>query len=221
MQETHAYIEHRSDQLRGHPFFTALRPEPDLKRAMAFAPSAMFWVLSFQDMIRMNAELTQDPSLRQFVEQHLAEDTGHEKWFLEDLEHVFGSAPTKIDWLFSSENYRIRKISFALASEVFRASDDRLRPIVIDALEAGADVCLKRIAQNLVESGHAGTLKYFAGMHLNAEASHAMHSEQHKPQKLELPTHLREEAEALIDRMFEQFIALVDLMHERLEEGRA
>lgn len=215
MQQVLAYIEQWTKRLAEHPFFLSLRPEPDLKRAMTFARSGVFWVFTFQDIIRFNAELARDPEIRELLGQHQAEDAGHEEWFLEDLELIFGDAPTNVRGLFSAQNAGIRAGSFALAGEVFRIADDRLRLVLVEALENAAGLFFSRVSQNLAESGHAQKLKYFAGIHIEAEAAHEMHDE-HKVdiQSIALPPQLRGEAEALVDRMYASFFKIADVMHE-------
>ena len=121
MQETLAAIEACSRRLEGHRFFQSLqRHEPDLRRAVAFAPAGTFWVMTFQDILRMNVDLARDPTVRRIIAQHLAEDSGHQEWFLEDLRTAFGCEPTSIRWLFSEQTRKVRELSFSLASEVFR-----------------------------------------------------------------------------------------------------
>jgi hypothetical protein len=213
MQQALAYIERWTTRMESHPFFAALKPEPDLKRAMAFAQPAAFWVFTFQDILRLNAELACDPAIQALLRQHQSEDAGHEEWFLEDLERIFGSAPTHVRWLFSSENYGIRASSFALAGEVFRVSDDRLRLVLVEALERAAGFFFGRAARYLAESGHTTKLKYFGGMHITAEAGHEIHDQEARDLlSIVLPPELQGDAEALVDRMFKAFTQLADQM---------
>lgn len=212
-------ISGKSDHLATHPFFARLTPENDLRRALRFGPPATFWVMSFQDVIRLNAERTEDPAIRRLVEQHLKEDTGHEQWFLDDLKAAFGEEPGSIRWLFSEENLRVREVAYSLMAEVFRARDDRLRLLLLEVLEAGAAIYFGFLSRFLAASGHAGKVKYFAGVHLEAEAGHEMHGEEQKDRldAIALPPELRDEADALIDRMYAAFWLLGDALLEQIE----
>ena len=219
MRQTLAEIADAADKLRSHPFFTRLRPDADLRKMLAFAPSGTFWVMSFQDIIFMNAELTTDPVVRSLVERHRQEDTGHEQWFLADIARVFGAAPTRIDWLFSERNRRVRTVSYALAGEVFHIHDDVLRLVLLEVLEAAAGVYFSAISVALTAAGHAGSLKYFAGEHLTAEADHQMHGESNEQiETMTLSAAQRAESKELIDRMFGRFAQLGDALLEYFDE---
>lgn len=219
MREVLTAIAKWSTLLEGHRFFQKLADtEPDLRRALAFAPAGTFWVMTFQDIIRLNAEMARDGEVRQILSQHLTEDTGHEQWFLEDLQTVFGDEPTSIRWLFSNENRAVRDVSFALVAEVFRVEDDLLRLVIVEVLESAAGVFFGNISRFLQRSGHAAKLKYLAGVHIDAEAGHEMHAEDHlqKLEKMTFPTSkTRVEAYRLIDRMFKTFLRLADALVER------
>jgi hypothetical protein len=222
MRQTLAEIAQAAERLRSHPFFSRLRPDADLRKMLAFAPSGTFWVMSFQDIIFMNAELTTDPVIRSLVERHRQEDTGHEHWFLADIASVFGAAPTRIDWLFSEQNRQVRTVAYALASEVFHIQDDVLRLVLLEVLEAAAGVYFAAISSALTAAGHAGSLKYFAGEHLTAEADHEMHGESNNQiETMSLSVVQRGQAKLLIDRMFARFFQLGDALLECFDEARA
>jgi hypothetical protein len=219
MRQTLAEIADAAERLRSHPFFSRLRPDADLRKMLAFAPSGTFWVMSFQDIIFMNAELTRDPVVRSLVERHRQEDTGHEQWFLADIASVFGAAPTRIDWLFSERNRRVRTVAYALAGEVFHIQDDVLRLVLLEVLESAAGVYFAAISAALTAAGHAGSLKYFAGEHLSAEADHQMHGESNDQiETMSLSAAQRTAAKLLIDRMFGRFAQLGDALLECFDE---
>jgi len=220
MYETLAAIEAWSRRLEGHRFFQSLqRNEPDLRRAVAFAPAGTFWVMTFQDILRLNVELARDPEVRRMLSQHLAEDSGHQEWFLEDLRTAFGDEPTSVRWLFSEGNRKVRDLSFGLASEVFRIGDDRLRLVMVEVLEAAAGTFFGNISRFLSQSGHAAKLKYLAGVHIDAEAGHEMHGDAQRAdlEAMELPPELCAEAMEMVARMFEAFFRLADALSEQGE----
>jgi hypothetical protein len=217
-----AEIAKSASDLRSHPFFSSLRPEPDLKRMLAFAPAGTFWVMTFQDIIVMNAELTVDPTIRALVERHRDEDTGHERWFLADLERIFGEQPSSVLALFSHETRRVRTVSFGLAAEVFNIRHDVLRLVFLEVLEAAAGVYFAGISQALRLAGHADKLKYFAGEHLQAEASHELHGVASDPiQAIVLSPQERDEARQLSQRMFGRFTELGSALLESFDPPRS
>jgi hypothetical protein len=214
MNTAKEHIARRVARFAEHPFFTQMKPSADLKEMMAFAPAATFWVMSFQDILRFNHERTTDPALKRAIATHLAEDSGHEDWFLSDLADVFGPVSLSAKGTFSPEHREVRQVAFALASELYFVSDDRLRLVYLEVLEAAAGLTFNRISAALVAGGHKGKLRYFGGEHLNAEASHEMHDEAHGHafDDMVLPDGLREEAGRMIDRMFDQFDRLNDAL---------
>lgn len=200
-----------TDKLVSQAFFARVGPDADLERMMAFAPAVSFWVLTFQDVIRFNAERTNDPATRRLVEQHLAEDTGHDAWFFEDLERITGRPAPSARWLFSPANRDVRRASSAIASELFHIDDDQVRVVYLEVLEAAAGTYFHHVSEALAAAGHKGKLKYFDGMHIDAEAGHEMHAEG-GIDTITIPDALRPRIDALVDRMFGSFIALGDAL---------
>lgn len=223
MQYIKAHIESRARMLEQHGFFaTFAQPEPDLERAMAFAPMGMFWVLAFQDIIRINVERAHEPFVRALLQQHQAEDSGHEDWFFEDVEGVYGKQEFGARWLFSPANREVREVSYALASEVYMVTDDRLRLVLVEALEAAANVYFAHFSRFLVASGHAGRLKYFAGVHLQEESAHQMHENDVAVRiaGIVLSEEGRITARAMVDRMFDAFGRLADSLLSLRSRGQ-
>jgi hypothetical protein len=55
------YIAQQKQRLSEHKFFSQLQPDPVLDRAMAFAPALTFWIMTFQDVLRLNAKFALRP----------------------------------------------------------------------------------------------------------------------------------------------------------------
>ncbi|MCY1068078.1 hypothetical protein OV090_25270 [Nannocystis sp. RBIL2] len=130
----------------------------------------------------------------------------HEQWFHADLLEIFG-APVTLDELFAPEFADARAGALAIAAEVFRLSDDRLRVVLVDALEAAASVGFTRFAAHVRASGFVGRLQYFDGRHLAVEDDHELHDE-HVDRELNairFDEAERAEAVALVDRVFAAF----------------
>ncbi|WP_434427850.1 hypothetical protein [Nannocystis pusilla] len=206
MQHVRSHLKHRADQFARHPFFALLRPTSELRHALAFARGLSFWVYVFQDVIRLNADLARERRLRALLARHCEEDRGHEQWFHADLLEIFG-APVALDELFAPEFADARAGALAIAAEVFRLSDDRLRVVLVDALEAAASVGFTRFAAHVRASGFVGRLQYFDGRHLAVEDDHELHDErvERELDAIRFDEAERAEAVALIDRVFAAF----------------
>lgn len=206
MYQVKSHLQCSAGQFARHPFFALLRPAAELRHALAFARGLGFWVYVFQDVIRLNADQAREPRLRALLARHAAEDRGHELWFHADMLEIFG-APLALDELFAPEFADARAGALAIAAEVFRLTDDRLRIVLVDALEAAASVGFARFAAHVRDSGFAGRLKYFDGGHLAVEADHELHSEHGHSElaAIEFTPAERLEAAALVDRVFAAF----------------
>jgi DNA polymerase III psi subunit len=218
-----AVLQHISDRqarFAEHPFFEELRQERPLEQALAFAPRLAFWVMSFQDVLRLNAQRVQDPALSQLMHRHHAEERGHDEWFFEDIALLMGR-PLTLTEVWSRAHQSTRDVSNALIAEVLRPMDDRLRVVLVLTLEATSHVFFTRAARLVRAAGSQSRvkLKYFSDHHLAAEAQHEVFEEQLEAylRAIELTPALREEGRALVDRVFAAFDALFDGMRARVE----
>ncbi|MCY1057632.1 hypothetical protein [Nannocystis sp. SCPEA4] len=222
MHHVRTHLQRSADQFARHPFFARLRPAGELRHALAFARGLSFWVYVFQDVIRLNAALAREPRLQALLVRHAEEDRGHEQWFHADLLEIFG-APVALDELFAPEFADARAGALAIAAEVFRLSDDRLRVVLVDALEAAATVGFTRFAAHVRASGFTDRLKYFDGRHLAVEADHELHTE-HVDRELDaivLSAETRAEAVALIDRVFAAFAQIFTALTRSMTDPQA
>jgi hypothetical protein len=49
------YIARRQEVFANHPFFEDLKQDRPVEQILAFAPRLAFWVMTFQDVLRLNA----------------------------------------------------------------------------------------------------------------------------------------------------------------------
>jgi hypothetical protein len=218
------HINDRQTRFAQHPFFEEFRQEKPLEQALAFAPRLAFWVMSFQDVLRLNAQRVQDPELSQLMLRHRAEERGHDEWFFEDIALLLGR-PLTLPELWSRAHERTRDVSNALIAEVLRSMDDRLRVVLVLALEATSHVFFTRAARLARAAGGQSRvkLKYFSDHHMDAEEQHEVFEEQMEAylRAIELTPALREEATALVDRVFAAFDAMFDGMCGEQTASRA
>jgi hypothetical protein len=213
MKLVDAHVAKRQADFCKHSFFTDDRLGAGLWGVLSFAPDLTFWVMAFQDILRLNATLTRDPTIRRIVRHHRAEDAGHERWFLDDLAAMQLPAPD-VRWLFGERHTPTRDAAYALMSEVYRASDDRLRLVLVKTLESAGHVFFGRVAEVVERAGWSKLLKYFSFSHLEIEKSHQVFEDEiaRTVAAIRLEPKLRAEAKQLVDRCYAAFGTMFDAL---------
>ena len=196
-----------------HPFFTALAREERFDDGMRFAPLLAFWVLTFQDVLRINARAVKEPLMRRLARHHRAEDKGHERWFLADLE-TLGHEPIDASTLFGKEHEATRDAAFAIMSEVFHATDDRVRVILLLTLESAGHVFFGRVTEFVERCGQASAMRYFGPAHLEIERGHEVFERDMEValDAIVLDESTRRDALALVDRVYCAFERMFDVL---------
>jgi hypothetical protein len=129
-----------------------------------------FFVMSFQDMLRINARLVKDPMCRSLVESQRAADAGHDNWFLGDLRRL-GVEPS-VRSLFGKSYECTRDTSYEIISELFSAPDDASRLVVGLVLEATGGEYFSRVQRFFAGLGLVEGYRFFGGEHWAAEQDH-------------------------------------------------
>jgi len=215
MKLVEAHIAKKQAEFSKHAFFAEKRAGKGLWGLLSFAPDLTFWVMAFQDILRLNAILTGDPQLRKIVRHHRAEDAGHDRWFLDDLATMQIPAPD-VRWLFGERHSPTRDAAYALVSEVYRITDDRLRLVLVQTLESAGHVFFGRVAAIVERVGLSRMLKYFSFSHLEVEKNHQVFEEEitRIVSSIRLPPKVRTEAKALVDRCYVAFGTMFDAICE-------
>jgi cytokinin dehydrogenase len=201
------------------PFLRRLETgEASIEHGRVFAADLTFWVMTFQDILRLNRSRVQQSTLREVAEQHLHEDSGHEKWFWQDVRAL--SVLHSAEWYFGEECARVRELSFELASEVFRAEHDEVRIALILTLEATGEEFFPRVVSYFERCASGHELKYFAQTHREVERDHEVfETNTHESlAKIELDAKRRAEALGLVTRVFGAFEDLGDFLEQRLRD---
>jgi hypothetical protein len=213
MKLVEAHISKRQAEFSKHAFFSEQRAGTGLWGLLSFAPDLTFWVMAFQDILRLNASLTRDPQMRKIVRHHRAEDAGHDRWFLDDLAAMQIPAPD-VRWLFGERHSPTRDAAYALVSEVYRTTDDRLRLVLVKTLESAGHVFFGRVAAVVERAGLTKILKYFSFSHLEVEKNHQVFEDEISRivSGIKLPAKVRTEAKQLVDRCYAAFGTMFDAL---------
>jgi hypothetical protein len=170
MADVQALIAAERALLSTIPFLRALEGPGTAEQIRRVVPRLAFFVLGFQDVLRLASEKTSDPALKPMSEEHRAEDLGHDLWYLHDLAKL--EAERDVRWLFSSEHQLARDVAYSQIADVLTATDDRTRVAVVLSLEAiGAEFFGRAIAF-LDRTRGSHDLTYFARKHQQIESSH-------------------------------------------------
>ena len=205
------HISDRQSRFAEHLVFDGLQQDGPLEQVLAFAPRLAFWVMSFQDVLRLNAQRMKDPELAMLMLRHRQEERGHDNWFFEDSAQLMGR-PFSLTEPWGRAHEATRDASYAILSEVLNPLDDRLRIVLVLTLESTSHAFFSRTA-NLPQTLSQGTrLKYFSNHHMEAEEQHEVFEEQMEAMLLgmELSPELRAEAIALVDRVYAAFHSMFD-----------
>lgn len=164
-------IAERQKEVSELPFLRRLEGGPATgPGATLVCRELTFWVMTFQDVLRINAAKVIDPEMQRIAEEHLKEDRGHEQWFWHDAERLGALQPPS--WVFGPEHEATRDIGFEVMSEVFRTENDVQRIALVLALEGTGHVFFPRVISFFGRAGVGAGLKYFAASHLEVERDH-------------------------------------------------
>ncbi|HLL01669.1 MAG TPA: hypothetical protein VK539_13860 [Myxococcaceae bacterium] len=215
------HIAAKQEAFAKHPFFAELRMDRPIEQISAFAPRLAFWVMTFQDILRLNEQMVQDPTLKRIARHHRDEDSGHERWFLEDIAKLTGG-PLTVSSLYGRSSASTRDAAYQLISEVYRATDDRLRIVLVLVLESTGHVFFGRTAVLTNALQTATKLKYFSDYHLHIEEAHEMFETKMEQQLLSIPMppQVHADAIALVDRAYTAFESMFHGLREELEPRR-
>jgi hypothetical protein len=213
-----AVQEHLTTKEKGfeaHPFFAKLSAQEDFQEGMAFVPRLMFWVMVFQDILNIIPPQVKSAHLRRIATHHKMEDSGHDKWFLQDIAYLEKDRIVSIEWLFSPEHKITRDVAYRIISEAFHGKDHQ-KIILILALESTGHIFFEHVAKFVKSKGHDADLKYLSSYHLDVELNHAVFEEKLKESlfSIVLTSEEREESIAMIDRIYDAFHTLFDYLLE-------
>lgn len=203
-------ISDHQAELAEHAFFAHLNQRGSFEDIRAIAPRVAFFVMCFQDVIRLVPRLTTDPQLQHIGRIHEREDKGHDLWFLQDLQR-FG-VTCDVETLFADEHASVRDIVYGQIADLMRAKSDWARLGLVLALEAAGTEFFANLIALLERTGRTQGLKYFARSHQRVEQSHEIHGESSESllASLTLSPEALAEVLTVVDRTFMAMSKLAD-----------
>jgi hypothetical protein len=220
MKRVQDAIAARQREFAALPFSKRLEVEGTIEDVAAFAPGLTFFVLAFQDVLRLNESRVADPDIRRIVRKHRFEERGHEAWFLHDIAEL--RIERDIRWVFGPHHEATRDASYAIIGEVLAARDDRVRLTLLLILEATSEIFASRIAKYLGQTGHKNPLYYFARTHHDREMSHEMFGGEAKREilSIELAPDVLKDALGLVERVFDAMTEVFAELEARVARAR-
>jgi hypothetical protein len=224
VKEVLASIEELSREFSKLTYFRLLEGPGARSDVEIMARGLSFFVMSFQDMLRLNAVHMTDPVLKQMAVGQRKDDSGHDRWFLNDLEKL-RLAPD-LRWLFSKRHQQTRDTSYEIIAQIFGASSDPARLVVGLSLEATGGVYFSRVHKFFARFGLGHGLRFFSQHHWDVEQSHALFEGEMQQQLhgIALTDAQRREALAAAARTFRAVGKMCEdlcskMLKARLEQG--
>jgi hypothetical protein len=205
-----AVIARHRVEFAKHPFLAQLEGAGTAEQARAIPARLTFFVMCFQDMLRLARELSTDAEISELVKTHAQEDSGHDLWFLNDLERL--GIALDVPFTFSTAHAATRDLAYRLISRLITAQHDATRLSILLALEAAGAEFFGRIIGFLERLRLTDGLLYFARSHENVEKNHDVfeHGSQSRLHAIALPFAALPEVTAAVAATFEAMTCLAD-----------
>ncbi|MFO7563397.1 MAG: hypothetical protein R6X02_12200 [Enhygromyxa sp.] len=210
MKSVQSAIESHVDSLSQKHLFRALNASSDIEDLRRIAPHGYFYVLAFQDMLRIAHSKIADPVMQEMALSLRMGDAGHDMWFLSDME-ILGTS-RDVRWIFGEEHQPVRDLTYGLIAELLRANTDANRLVFPLVLEGAASVFFTAMVDLVRRTGASESLSYFAPLHEDAEHAHDIFTaeSQAKLDSIEFSSTAFEEALSMVSRCFDCFERFAD-----------
>ncbi|WP_438014305.1 hypothetical protein WMF18_25725 [Sorangium sp. So ce315] len=222
MKIVQQHIVHHQARFSDHPFFARLDADPPLEQLAPFPLCLTFFVMTFQDILRICDERVTDPEYKPIVHRHRLEDAGHDRWFLGDLSALGIEHPTAAQ-LFGQPHRAVRNASLALVAEPFMARHDASQLTLLLTLESAGHVFFERVARYLERTGERRPLRYFSRTHLDVEEAHDVFNggADARLESIVLDEEARAESLALIDRCYRELHGMFGAIEAQIADAAA
>ncbi|WP_437284882.1 hypothetical protein [Sorangium sp. So ce406] len=221
MKTIQQHLVHHQTRFSDHPFFARLEADPPLAELAPFPLCLTFFVMTYQDILRVCDERVWDPEYMRMVHRHRLKDAGRDRWFLDDLV-VLGIEPPTPAQLFGQPHHAARDASFALVAEAFRMRHDASQLALLLALDSAGHVFFDRVARYLERIGER-RLRYFSRTHLDMGKAHGVLGEDTdaRLESMVLDPEARAEALQLVDRCYRELHGMFDELEAQIADAAA
>ena len=209
MLDVEHVIDERRQSFAAHAFLSGLEGPASIEHFERFAPRVAFFVMCFQDVLRLVHARSTLPAIKAMARVHALEDKGHDNWYLNDLQRL--GVSVSVPWLFSEHHELTRDVAFTQISHVLSAKHDETRLAVALSLEAIGSECFGRAIGLLERLGKSEGLEYFARKHQAIEQGHQVFEQDAQAQLAAIAVSADAELEVLeaITSTFEGMSALL------------
>ncbi|RYZ10311.1 MAG: hypothetical protein EOO73_01685 [Myxococcales bacterium] len=214
-------IARRRDELIiNHDFMRRLEGEATLESLRRLLPRLAFFTFAFQDMLKVARDRCTDPVLAPIVASMEENDRGHDQWYVEDLKAVGIELDARA--LFAAECDAVRRVSYSIISLLESGTSDHERLAVLLSLEAAAREFFVRVPSFARRAGLTTELRYFGGMHLQAEEAHEVFAAetQETLNALAVPEQARQAVSEIVEKTFVLLLRLATALAGAMEGPR-
>ena len=126
--------------------------------------------MTFQDVLRQARAGCRDSAFAALMRVHELEDSGHDHWYLSDLDAL--GLSTELGPAFAADRAEIRDASYDILRVLGNARHDATRLATVLALEAAGKEFFHRFDGAFDAFAGRRQLRYFARSHEDVEANH-------------------------------------------------
>jgi len=212
------YIESKKHIFYDHAIFDWFRNGEDIGEILEHTIGFGFWIMTFQDVLRLNTERFSDEKLKSIAETHMQEDSGHDLWYLSDLTMMGLNIPT-ISTIYDKQYESARDASYLLLNEVLNATSDFERLILIEAIESTSDVFFSYTSEYIDKKDLNLPLRFFSKHHFNVEQAHDCKEFEYIFEATKLNREENDSMILLVDRVYDAFDILYTGIDELMKMG--
>ncbi|MBD2344647.1 hypothetical protein [Anabaena subtropica] len=213
MKTIQNYLVKQQSQFTQHRFFQQLTDDITLEQFASMASCLSFWVMSFQDLLRLNEARITNVEIRDLVRRHRLENTGHEHWFVSDVNEMKCKVLT-LQSIYSRNYVTTRDATYAIMSEVFQARNDYERIALLLALESTSNIFLGVTVDFVDTLSYSISLRYFSDYNLEFEKNYAIFEQKLTTYLADI--HLTQDDEENLLKMIERVYHAFNLMFDGL-----
>jgi hypothetical protein len=222
-------IDERTREFADHPLFSYMRDRTiDPMQRLSFVPALSHFVMTFADLYRfVLRDDGVDDELQAIVNAHAAEDGGHWKWFLADLQSLGEDRPIEftdaLRFLWGEETVHLRMLSYRMCRLGLGASSLQ-KLVLVSCIEATGRVMLGNVGPLGAEVGRLAGKKlvYFGEHHFATESGHTLEQDEVHARiaRIQLTDSRSQDLTRMVDEAFAAFMFTADEIHRFTRGGR-